>query len=550
MSQVRIAVARLGGLMLAWVAVLLTLPLGAASAGAATPPPTVMILLDTNESLVGAGIAAERQVALRYLSALPLQVRAGLITFNDGWRLLVRPTTDRVRLDSALAASKPAGFTSAGIGGALSGAKAAVDRLGAPARSRLLVLSDGEMIAAAIPVPALPTDVVTWRYESDDNVHAVRALAYASGGRVRGPAHIAALAAAFRAVARPAAVSPSRAPQRAAAHATSASSLARASWSLIAVLGVVFAAVFVVALLVIGSLSKDDRSRELDRQIGRYGPRHAPAQAGASDGKVAGAAIGLATQFLQSSNAERGLAERLDLAAIARKPAEWVLLCVCACAVLAAALTILTGTGLIGIPAGILAGWLGMRLAVSVRITRRRAAFSEQLPDVLQLIAGSLRSGFSLPQALDSVVREDRQPAAGEFSRALAETRIGVELEAALDGIASRMDSRDMRWTVMAIRIQREVGGNLAEVLGNTVDTMRERAYLHRHVRALSAEGRLSAYILIALPVAIGGWLFLTDPAYLRLLYTTVFGGLMLTGAGVLFVLGVLWMRVLIKVEV
>ena len=318
---------------------------------------------------------------------------------------------------------------------------------------------------------------------------------------------------------------------------------------LIAVLGVFFTAVFVVALLVIGSLGKGDRGRELDRQIGHYGPRHAPAPAD-SDGKVSGTAIGWTTQLLQSSNRERGLAERLDLAGIARKPAEWVLLCVCACAVLAAALSILTGNGLIGIAAGILAGWLGMRLTVSVRIARRRATFSEQLPDVLQLIAGSLRSGFSLPQALTAVVREGRQPVAGEFSRALAGTRIGAELETALDGIADRMDSKDMRWTVMAIRIQREVGGNLAEVLGNTVDTMRERAYLHRHVRALSAEGRLSAYILIGLPVLIGGWLFLSDRAYVRPLYTTVFGGLMLIGGGVLFVLGVLWMRVLIRVEV
>ena len=318
---------------------------------------------------------------------------------------------------------------------------------------------------------------------------------------------------------------------------------------LIAVLGVFFTAVFVVALLVIGSLGKGDRGRELDRQIGHYGPRHAPAPAD-SDGKVSGTAIGWTTQLLQSSNRERGLAERLDLAGIARKPAEWVLLCVCACAVLAAALSILTGNGLIGIAAGILAGWLGMRLTVSVRIARRRATFSEQLPDVLQLIAGSLRSGFSLPQALTAVVREGRQPVAGEFSRALAGTRIGAELETALDGIADRMDSKDMRWTVMAIRIQREVGGNLAEVLGNTVDTMRERAYLHRHVRALSAEGRLSAYILIALPLVVGGWLFISSPSYMRPLYTTAAGVLMLVLAAVLMAVGALWMRQLIKVEV
>lgn len=135
-----------------------------------------------------------------------------------------------------------------------------------------------------------------------------------------------------------------------------------------------------------------------------------------------------------------------------------------------------------------------MRLIVMFRISRRRSAFADQLPDVLQLVAGALQTGFSLPQALDAVVRENSQPAAGEFSRALAETRIGGELEGAMNKVADRMNSTDLRWTVMAIAIHRQVGGNLVEVLRNTVDTMRERAQMRRQVRALSAEGRLSAY--------------------------------------------------------
>jgi tight adherence protein B len=196
------------------------------------------------------------------------------------------------------------------------------------------------------------------------------------------------------------------------------------------------------------------------------------------------------------------------------------------------------------------AGWLGARLLLSVRIGRRRTAFDEQLPDVLQLLASSLQSGFSLAQALDAVVREGSQPAAGEFSRALGEARIGADLADALDSVAARMDSQDMRWTVMAIRIQRSVGGNLAEVLRNTIATMRERAYLRRHVKALSAEGRLSAYILVALPILLGGWLFYSARSYMELLYTTTFGLIMLSGAIVLVVIGAFWMRAFIKVEV
>jgi tight adherence protein B len=333
-----------------------------------------------------------------------------------------------------------------------------------------------------------------------------------------------------------------------AAHPGSAARAGQWSWPLIAVLAGVFAGLLVAALLMAGLLSRDGRNRRLASQLERYGPRHVPALAHA-DGTVAGVAVGWASRLLRSSNAEQGLIRRLDLAGIARTPAEWALLGCCGSVVLAAALTILGGSILIGLAAGFLIGWLGMRLAVSVRISRRRAAFGDQLPDVLQLIAGSLKAGFSLPQALGAVVREDAQPAAGEFARALAEARLGIDMEVALDVVATRMDSDDLRWAVMAIRIQREVGGNLAEVLSTTAATMRERAYLHRHVRSLSAEGRLSAYILIALPVLVGGWLFAKDRNYEHPLYTTAVGLLMLGVSAVLFVIGVLWMRVVIKVE-
>jgi tight adherence protein B len=168
---------------------------------------------------------------------------------------------------------------------------------------------------------------------------------------------------------------------------------------------------------------------------------------------------------------------------------------------------------------------------------------------VLQLIVGSLRSGFSLAQAVDAVVRDGTQPAAGEFSRALAETRIGVDLEDGLNHVADRMHCDDLRWVVMATRIQREVGGNLAEVLTNTVDTMRERAQTRRHVRALSAEGRLSGYIIVSLPIVLGAWLTLSKPQYMSPLFTTPIGLAMVAGCVGLIIVGAFWIKALIKVE-
>jgi tight adherence protein B len=251
-----------------------------------------------------------------------------------------------------------------------------------------------------------------------------------------------------------------------------------------------------------------------------------------------------------SSTAQDRLAERLDLAGVSRKPAEWLLLGGCLGIAVAAVLSLVTSYVLAGVLVGALAGWLTMRLTLSFRIVRRRAAFADQLPDVLQLIASALKSGFSLPQALDAVVREDNQPVAGEFSRALAEVRLGGSLEDGLDAVANRMDSDDLRWTVIALRIQQGIGGNLAEVLLTIAGTIRERAFLRRQVRALSAEGRLSAYILIALPILVGIWLFISSPQYMSLLYTTRLGLAMLVGAISLLVVGSLWMRKMIKIEI
>ena len=317
--------------------------------------------------------------------------------------------------------------------------------------------------------------------------------------------------------------------------------------SLIVVFACVFLAMLLAGTLVIGMVHPDDRARRLADRIERYGPRRLP---GPGDSRLARLASGLMSPVLRLGDFEARLALRLDLAGIAWHPAQWVLAGTCASVALALALAGLFGNVIIGALAGGVAGWLGMKLGLNFKIQRRRAKFADQLPDLLQFIAGSLRSGFSLGQGLDAAVREDTQPVAGEFSRALAESRIGIDLEDALDQVADRMESADLRWTVIAIRIQRETGGNLAEVLSKTVVTMRERSQLRRHVRALSAEGRLSAYILVALPILIGGFLFLTRRSYIRPLYTTPVGIGMLVFAVAMVVGGALWMRSLVKVEV
>jgi tight adherence protein B len=132
----------------------------------------------------------------------------------------------------------------------------------------------------------------------------------------------------------------------------------------------------------------------------------------------------------------------------------------------------------------------------------------------------------------------------------LIETRLGVPLEDALAGVAERFESKDFEWVVMAIRIQREVGGNLAELLDTVAATMREREYLRRQVSALAAEGKLSAIVISALPPLFLVYLMLSQWDYVSPLFTEPIGLMMLIGGAVWLLVGVFWMSKLIKVKV
>ena len=144
-------------------------------------------------------------------------------------------------------------------------------------------------------------------------------------------------------------------------------------------------------------------------------------------------------------------------------------------------------------------------LWLSSKGNARRRAFDDQVPNTLTMLAGSLKAGQGFEQALGIAARESPEPTASEFQRVLAQIRLGVPPEDALRSTAERMRSQAFDWAVMSTVIQRQVGGNLAEIYESTASVLRERAKLHREIKTLTAEGRLSAIILIILPFVIGG---------------------------------------------
>jgi tight adherence protein B len=239
----------------------------------------------------------------------------------------------------------------------------------------------------------------------------------------------------------------------------------------------------------------------------------------------------------------------LEAAAVPVRPYEWVAVRLGAALTGALLLSLLLPWWL-GLLLGAVAGFLVPNALLQVRIDRRKRQFATELPDTLQMIVSSLRAGFTLQHGIEAAIRDTDGPVTDELRRALSETRIGGELEDALEHVGVRTGNADMQWLTMAIKLQREVGGNLSEVLQTTADTMREREELRRHVRSLSAEGRLSATILIAMPLCIAAWMFLFRRAYVQPLYTTTLGLTLLAAAVVLMVAGILWLSRVVKVEV
>jgi tight adherence protein B len=165
------------------------------------------------------------------------------------------------------------------------------------------------------------------------------------------------------------------------------------------------------------------------------------------------------------------------------------------------------------------------------------------------MMAASLRAGYSLLQAIQAMSSEADSPTKDEFSRVLNETRIGRPLNESLIEVSHRMGSEDFNWVAQAIAINREVGGNLADVLDGVAHTIRERNQLHRQVSALAAEGKLSAVILMALPFGVIAFLSIGNPKYLSVLFTTTIGWMIVGAAIVMLVIGGLWLRVTVRIK-
>ena len=303
-------------------------------------------------------------------------------------------------------------------------------------------------------------------------------------------------------------------------------------------LGAVAAALLLLVLVVLPSGPARVPLSRLDPSVAP------PTSALAGAGAAAGAAVEKA--LVRRGRLASGIAT-LERSGVAMALPDFVL-------VVGLATLVAGGLGLVlgGVLLGLLlaaAVPLGAKLLLRFKAGRRQAAFADQLDDSLQLMASSLRAGHSLLRAVDAVSQEAAAPTSEEFSRIVNETRVGRDLSDALDEVAERMGSDDFLWVAQAIAIHREVGGNLAEVLDAGGHTIQERNALRRQVKALSAEGKLSAVVLMALPFGVTAFLSVANPSYLATFTESLLGYTMLGVAAIMLVVGGLWLKKTVAIK-
>jgi tight adherence protein B len=240
--------------------------------------------------------------------------------------------------------------------------------------------------------------------------------------------------------------------------------------------------------------------------------------------------------------------EELEIAGI-RVPAVQIVGATVVGTVLAMWLASVLGGSPLFAPVGLLIP-LAVRLAIKRKLERQQNLFAEQLPDNLQVLASALRAGHGLIGALSVVVDDCPQPSKAEFQRVIADEQLGVPLDEAFGVVVRRMANRDLEQVALVAALQRDTGGNTAEVLDRVTDTVRERFELRRMVKTLTAQGRMSRWIVTALPIGLLVFITAVSPGYMRPLFEEPVGRLLLVVAGVMLVAGSLVIKKIVDIKV
>ncbi|MBI5305611.1 MAG: type II secretion system F family protein [Chloroflexi bacterium] len=308
---------------------------------------------------------------------------------------------------------------------------------------------------------------------------------------------------------------------------------------------------FVAVFLFFFGLQRiiDSQRAVIGSRLEQYGGRVAavPEQFAQTDGE---SQMARGLNRMMSGGMSQQLAMDLQRADLKLTPAEFMALTLAAVAVgFLVAFALGHSNPVFGLLGGIL-GFYAPRFWVRRLQAQRLNSFNNQLNDMLILVANSLRSGYSLQQAMEAVSRELPPPVSVEFSRVIREVSLGLNMEEALGHMLQRINSEDLDLIITAINIQHEVGGNLAEILDTIAHTVRERVRIKGQIRALTASQRLSGTVISLLPFALAAFMFIFNQNYFKRMWEDPCGWMML-GFGVITIgLGYFIIQQIVKIEV
>jgi len=258
--------------------------------------------------------------------------------------------------------------------------------------------------------------------------------------------------------------------------------------------------------------------------------------------------VGAAGKLIEQVDAKGSLLSLLEQARIPVRPGEFVLFVLSGGIVFAALIYAITSSIPFAVLALVAAPFLGVAF-LQRRVAKRKRTFEEQFPDALTLIASSLSAGHTFLRSIQMMAEEAEGPIAEEFARVVSETQLGDPLVDALERMSARLDIKDVDWVVQAIRIQQTVGGKLADLLHTLADFIRAREEIRREVDVLTAEGRVSAYVLGVLPIGLAVFIQMTNPGYLDPMFRG-WGWFWMGGGLVSIVVGMGLILRMVKVEV
>ncbi len=255
-------------------------------------------------------------------------------------------------------------------------------------------------------------------------------------------------------------------------------------------------------------------------------------------------------RFLSGTTRGSALGRWIEQSGMKKASASGIIVTAMACAVAGALVAAAVTRAPMAMPVGGAFGFAGPFLVLKVKRTRRLRTFEEQFPEALDLIARALKAGHAFATGLKMAADELPEPVGPEFRKTFEEQNFGLPLKDALDNLTHRIPLLDVRFFATAVLIQRETGGNLAEILENLGHVVRERFKILRQVRVYTAHGRFTGYVLLALPAVLGVALSFINPEHMNLLFRERIGHMLLLVALVMQTIGFLWIRQVIKIEV